>query len=40
MEERESEKSQISQKDFGWRNAGAVERRARADWESIKQRAY
>jgi len=31
QEERESERSQISQKDFGWRNAGAVERRARAD---------
>jgi len=31
-EEWESERSQIFQKDFGWRNAGAVERRARADW--------
>jgi len=27
--ERESERSQISQKDFGWRNAAAVERNAR-----------
>jgi len=27
----QSERSQISQKDFGWRNAGAVERRIRAD---------
>jgi len=30
-EERKVEKSQISQKDVGWINAGAVERRARAD---------
>jgi len=30
-EERESERSQISQKDFGWKNAGAVERMVRAD---------
>jgi len=30
-EERESEKFLISQKDFGWRNVEAVERRARAD---------
>jgi len=29
-EEREPERSKISQ-DFGWRNVGAVERRARAD---------
>jgi len=29
--DRESERSQISLKNFGWRNAGAVERRARAD---------
>jgi len=28
---------EITQKDFGWRNAGAEERRARADWESIKK---
>jgi len=28
-EKRESERSQISQKDFGWRNAGAVERRVK-----------
>jgi len=34
--ERESERFQISQKDFGWRNAGAVERRARADLESVR----
>jgi len=31
-EERESERSQIFQKDFGRRNAGAEERRVRADW--------
>jgi len=30
-EERESERSQISQKDFGWRNTRAMERRARAN---------
>jgi len=38
-EERESERSQISQKDFGWRNAGPEERRVRADWKSIRKRA-
>jgi len=38
-EERESERFQISQKYFGWRNAGAVERKARADWESVRKRA-
>jgi len=38
-EERESERSQISQKDFGWENAGAEERRVRAEWESVKKRA-
>jgi len=38
-EERESERYQISQKDFGWRNAGSVERRVRADWESVRKRA-
>jgi len=37
-EERELERSQISQKDFGWRNAGAVQRRARVDLESIRKR--
>jgi len=37
--ERESERSQIYQKDFGWRNAGAEEKRARADWESVRKRA-
>jgi len=36
--EREAERSQISQKDFGWRNAGAVKRRVMADWESVKKR--
>jgi len=38
-EERETDRAQISQKDFGWRNAGAVERRARADWKSVRKRA-
>jgi len=38
-EERESERSQIFQKDFGWRNAEAVERRASADWESVRKRS-
>jgi len=37
--EREPERFQISQKDFDWRNAGFVERRVRADWESVKKRA-
>jgi len=37
QEEMESERSQISQKDFGWRNAGAEERRVRADWESVRK---
>jgi len=37
-EERESEKSQISQNDFGLRNAGAMERRAKADWDSVRKR--
>jgi len=37
-EERESERSQISQKDFDWRNAGVVERKARGDWESVRKR--
>jgi len=38
-EERESDRSQdpnISV-DFSWRNAGAVKRRVRADWESIRK---
>jgi len=30
--------SRISQKDFGWRNAGAVERRVRADWEWVRKK--
>jgi len=38
-EERESERSVISQKHFGWRNAGAEERRVRADWESVRKKA-
>jgi len=38
-EERESEKVQLSQKDLVWRNAGAVDRRARADWKSVRKRA-
>jgi len=41
--ERKSERSQISQKNFGWRNAGALERlerRARANWESVKKMAF
>jgi len=38
QEERESKRSQTSQKDFGWRNAGAVEK-VRADWESERKRA-
>jgi len=38
-EERELERSQISQKDFGWRNPGAVDRRVRADWELVRKRA-
>jgi len=37
-EERESVSSQLFQKDFGWRNASFVERRVRADWESVKKR--
>jgi len=37
-EKRASERSQISQKDFGWRNAGAVERRVKAEWESVRKR--
>jgi len=37
-EEREL-RSQISQKDFGWRNAGAMARRVRADWKSVRKRA-
>jgi len=28
----------IFQKDIGWRNAGAMERRARTDWESVRKR--
>jgi len=36
--ERESERSQTSQKDFAWRNAGAEKRRVRADWESDRKR--
>jgi len=36
---REERESEISQKDFGWRYAGAVERRVRADWESVRKRA-
>jgi len=28
----------MSQKDFDWRNAGALERRVKADWESVKKR--
>jgi len=35
---RESERSQISWKDFGWKNAGAVERRVRTDWELVRQK--
>jgi len=38
-EEKESERSQISQKDFGWRNAGAVKRKTRGDWESAEKPA-
>jgi len=38
-EERESERFQISQKDFGLRKAGAVERRARTDWKVARNRA-
>jgi len=30
--------SQISPKVFVWRNAGAMERRARADCESVRKR--
>jgi len=30
-EERESERAQISQKNFGWKNARVVERRERDD---------
>jgi len=26
-------------KDFDWRNAGGVERRARSDWEPVRKRA-
>jgi len=37
-EERESERSQISQKDFFWRDTETVERRARAEWESVRKR--
>jgi len=38
--ERESERSQISHKDLGWRNAiESVNRRARADWELVRKRA-
>jgi len=37
--ERESERSQTFQKDFGWKNTGAVERRASANWESVRKRA-
>jgi len=33
------ERFQIFQKDFGWRNAGAVGRRASADWESVRKKA-
>jgi len=32
-EEKESERTQISQKNFGWRNAKSVKRRIRADWK-------
>jgi len=39
MEREESERSQISQKDFGWRNARAEERRVRTNWDSIRKRA-
>jgi len=35
----ESERSQMFHNDFGWRNAGAEERRVRADWESVRKRA-
>jgi len=38
-EERESERFQIAQKDFGWRNTRAVERRERVDWELVRKRA-
>jgi len=30
---------QISQKDFGWKHVGAVERRIRAGWDSVRDRA-
>jgi len=36
---KESERSQISQKDFGWRNAETVERRERVEWKSVRNRA-
>jgi len=35
---REDMESERSQKDFGRRNAGAEERRVRADWESVRKR--
>jgi len=37
-DERESKRTQISQKDFSWRNLGAVERKASAKWESVGKR--
>jgi len=37
QEERKLERSQKSQKDFVWRNDGAVEKRARAGWESVRK---
>jgi len=39
MRGRKLERAQISQKDFGWRNAKAVKRRAKANWESVRKRA-
>jgi len=38
-EERESKRSQISQKDFGWRNTMSEERRVRGNWEFVRKRA-
>jgi len=38
QEKSESERSQTFYKDFGWKNAGAVERRTSADWESVRKK--
>jgi len=35
--ERQSEKAQISQNDFGWRNTETGKRKVRADWESVSE---